>query len=102
MKKRIITMLTVCILISSIAYAKRVAWKKTATPPVRLAEAIKLAKASIPMRTDMDYYCINASLAKTFSEADWQLHFSSAEGKEVWVSVGSDKKTRTSWDGFEY
>lgn len=102
MTKGIASILTLCVLVSGIAYAKRMAWKKSDEPPVRLVEAIKIAKTAIPMGGDIDYFCINATLAKTFSEADWELHFSSQEGKDIWVSVGSEKNTRISYDGFEY
>ena len=102
MKKILLILILTGLVGISLCYAKRNAWKNTEKPPVSLVEAIKIAKAAIPMREDIDYYCIGASLAKTFSEADWALHFSSKHGKEIWVSVGSDKTPRVSEDGFKY
>ena len=86
----------------SLCYAKRNAWKKNEKPPVRLIEAIKIAKAAIPMREDIDYYCINAFLAKTHSAGDWEFYFSSEHGKDIWVRISSDKKARISEIGFRY
>jgi len=102
MKKILLILILSGLVGVSLCYAKRNAWKNTEIPPVRLEEAIKIAKGAIPMREHIDYYCINASLAKTFSEADWELHFSSEQGKEIWVSVSSDKQARISEDGFKY
>ncbi len=101
MKRRIVAILTVCVLISGIAYAKRTMWRQTEKPPVSLHLAITLAEAELE-NEEADYFCIGASLARTFSEGDWELHFSSKDGKEMWVSVGSDRKIKKSKDGFEY
>ena len=48
------------------------------------------------------FFCIGAKLAKTFTGGDWELHYSSAGGKQLWVSVGSDKSVRVSAMGFDY
>ena len=101
MRKRIIIILTVCVLFSGIAYAKRASWHKSDKPPVSLQESLTLAEAELK-NEKAEYFCIGASLARTFSEADWAFHFSSKDGKEMWVSVGSDKKVRKSEEAFEY
>ena len=101
MTRRIITILAICVLISGIAFARRVSWHKTQKPPVSLRLALALAEAEL--KSDkVEYFCIGASLARTFTEGDWELRFSSKEGKTMWISVGSDKKVRKSEDGFEY
>lgn len=101
MKKQIVSILVVCILVTGIAYAKRNAWKPKEKPPVSLHLALTLAEAELE-KEGADYFCIGASLARTFSEGDWELQFSSEAGKTMWVSVGSDKKVRKSQHGFEY
>ena len=101
MTKRITTVLMVCVLISGIAYAKHASWHKHQKPPVSLQLALALAEAELE-NDKVEYFCIGASLARTFSEGDWELHFSSKNKKEMWVSVGSDKKVRKSEDGFKY
>ena len=47
-------------------------------------------------------YTAGASLAQTFTQGDWELHYATRQGKEMWVSVGSDKSVRKSDQGFEH
>ena len=51
---------------------------------------------------DDAYYFVAASLAKTFTGGDWELHFCRKQGKDMWISVGADKSIRKSDHGFEY
>ena len=99
--KRIILLVVCSMLLCGAAYARRIAWIPTEKPPVSLAEAIKLAETQL-QNEKVQYFCVGASLAKTFSEGDWQLNFSSKKGKRMIVSVGSDKKVRKDEHGFEY
>jgi hypothetical protein len=99
--KRVILLVACSMLLCSAAYARRIAWIPTERPPVSLAEAITLAETQLK-KEKVQYFCIGASLAKTFSEGDWQFSFSSREGKRMTVSVGSDKKVWTSEHGFDY
>lgn len=99
--KRLI-LLTICLmLLGGAVQARRIAWVAKDKPPVSLAEAIKLAETRL-QDEKIQYFCIGASLAKTFSNGDWELNFSSKEGKQMTVSVGSDRNVRTSERGFDY
>jgi hypothetical protein len=101
MKRVILLSICLMLLFFGIVYAKNSGWKPTEKPPVSLAEAIKLAEAEL-QNEKVQYFCIGASLARTFSAGDWEFRFSSKEGKEMFVSVGSDKKVQKSESGFEY
>jgi len=99
--KRTVLLIVCSFLLCGIAYARRIAWVDTQPPPVSLVEAIKLAEARL-QDEKVHYFCIGASLAKTFSQGDWELSFSSKAGKRMTVSVGSDSQVKTSEQGFEY
>lgn len=99
--KRAFLFILVCSLFCGVVYARRIAWKRTDKPPVPLREAILLAEKELK-EEKTEYFCVGAHLAKTFSEGDWQFHFSSKVGKEIWVVVSSDKSVRKSADGFDY
>lgn len=86
---------------ASAAYAMHVMWTKTSRPPTSIKMAVTLAEAELK-KEPTEYFCIGASLARTFSQGDWELHFSSKDGQEMWVSVGSDRKVRKSKTGFSY
>lgn len=101
MNKRTIIILTVCLLCCAAAYARYSEWKKTEKPPVSLRMALDIAEEELKNET-IDYYCIGASLANTFRGGDWELHFSSKEGKEMWISVGADKQPKKSETAFQY
>lgn len=101
MKSRIVAVVVILTVLCEAAYALRMVWKNTDQPPVSLHLALSLAEEELA-KEDVKYFCIGASLAKTFSEGDWALHFSSKEGKEMWVNVASDKKITKSKEGFEY
>ena len=66
-----------------------------------LALALAIAEAELE-KEKIEYHCISANLAKTFSEGDWEFHFCSKDGKHLWLSVGSDRKVQKSEYGFEY
>ena len=89
------------LLASSIAWARRALWNPSQRPPVSLQRALALADAELK-KERVDYFCIGATLAKSFSEGDWELQYSSKDGKRMWVSVGSDQRVRTSREGFNY
>ena len=101
MTRRAVIIIAVCAMVCSVAYARRIAWKANKKPPVSLHLAITLAEAELD-KDEVEYFCIGASIAQTFSEGDWALQFSSADGKSMSVSVGSDKKVRKSEHGFIY
>ncbi len=102
MTKRILFLFLMGITITNLCYARRITWIKTEEPPVKLEKALEIAKEELKKNKQIYFYCLGASLGKTFSEGDWQLYFSSKEGKDIWVNVSSDKKVRISEDGFEY
>jgi hypothetical protein len=94
--------IALCVLIGVVtAFAKNAGWNNDQKPPVSLKEALTLAEADLK-QDDVEFFCIGASLARTFSAGDWELHYSSTQGKELWLSVGSDKKVRKSTSGFSY
>ncbi len=101
MTKRIVTILAVGAIFSGIAYARRMTWNSNSRPPVSLRLALALGEAEL-INEETEYFCIGASIARTFSEGDWLLHFSSEDGKTMWISVASDKSLRKSEHGFEY
>jgi len=85
----------------SVALARRIAWRPDEKPPVSLSAAAALADAKAAEQ-DKELFCIGVSLAKTYSEGDWEFRYSSAAGKHFWISVASDKTIRVSDRGFEY
>ena len=87
------------VLFTTSVFALRIAWRITDEPPVSLQSALGLAKAELK---DDSYYCVGASLAQTFTKGDWELHYATKKGKEMWVSVGSDKSVRKSDQGFAH
>jgi hypothetical protein len=88
-------------LLGGVSYARYIQWKPEEKPPVSLPLAAALADAEIE-KQEGKYYCLGASLAKTFTGGDWELRYSSTSGKQLWVSVGSDRSVRVSAMGFEY
>ena len=89
------------IALGGVAAARYIQWKPAEKPPVLLPDALVLADAELTKKGG-EYHCISATLAKTFTGGDWELRYSTAKGKSMWVSVGSDKSVRTSEQGFEY
>lgn len=81
-------------------YAKNSGWHKNEKPKISLAEAHTQALAALKPR-NVDYYCLSATVARTFSACDWELRFAATNGTEIWVSVGTDK-VRVSEQGFEH
>ncbi|MBN1919029.1 MAG: hypothetical protein JW889_14070 [Verrucomicrobia bacterium] len=101
MKKCMLLLAMAAVLLCSVAYARRIMWKSTDEPPVSLRLALALAEAELE-KEEVEYYCIAASVAKTFSDGDWAFRFSSKDGKDLWVNVSSDRKVTKSEHGFEY
>ena len=93
--------LLVLLLLGGVASARRVVWKPQEKPPVLLSEALALADGELAKR-EGKFHCIGASLAKTFTGGDWELTYSTPEGKLLWISIGSDKSVRASTEGFSY
>ena len=89
------------LLLSGVASARRIQWKPQEKPPVPLKEALELADGEMAKR-DGEFHCITARLAKTFTDGDWELSYSTPEGETLWISVGSDKSVRASTEGFHY
>jgi hypothetical protein len=87
------------VLFTTSVFARRIVWRIADEPPVSLQSALDLAKAELK---DESYFCVGASLAQTFTQGDWELHYATKQGKEMWISVGSDKSVRKSDKGFDY
>ncbi len=101
MNKQMLVLAAVCLLVCGAVFAKNAGWKNTEKPAVSLRLALTLADTELE-KEDVQYFCIGASLARTFTEGDWELRFSSKDGKQMWISVGSDRSIRKSKEGFEY
>jgi hypothetical protein len=99
MRTSIIVLVLVAAISTPIALGRYITWKPADPPPVSLQEALALANKDL---NDDAYYCVAASLAKTFTGGDWELHYCTKQGKNMWVSVGADKSIRKSEHGFEY
>jgi hypothetical protein len=96
-----VSLVLLVLLLVGVASARRIAWKPQDKPPVSLSEALKLADEELT-KHEGKYHCLGASLAQTFSKGDWELTYSTPEGKPLWISVGSDKSVRVSTEGFSY
>jgi len=101
MKKHFILVFLVAASLIVCAHAKNAGWNKAERPSPSLIEAHQIALDAIKTR-GIEYFCLSATVARTFSECDWELHFSSKEGKEIWVSVGHERKAKVSEQGFNY
>ena len=99
MKTRI-TIALLSLTIVCLCYGANIAWNKNEKPKISLVEAHKRALQALESR-HIDYYCIAATVAQTFSECDWELHFAAINNIEIWVSVGTDN-VRVSEKGFLY
>ncbi|MDB6026516.1 MAG: hypothetical protein JWM68_2739 [Verrucomicrobiales bacterium] len=98
--KKTITIALFSLAVVCLCYAKNAGWDKNQKPKISLADAHTKALEALQSR-HVDYYCLAATVARTFSECDWELHFAATNNAEVWVSVGSDK-VRVSEHGFRY
>lgn len=96
MKKRIISVLLVCVMLTGIAYAARMAWKPTEEPSISLRLALSLAEEELKTE-ETSFFCGSAVFIGV-----WEFHFGSKAGKELWVAVGSDRKVRKSTEPFEH
>jgi hypothetical protein len=88
------------LMVVGLCYAKNAGWHKNQKPKISLVEAHKKSLEALKSR-QIDYYCLAAKVARTFSECDWELHFAATNNTEVWVSVGTDE-VRVSDHGFHY
>ena len=93
--------LVVLLALGSAAAARNITWKPNEKPPISLEQALQLAEPKVKAE-QAEFYCLGASIAKNFSQADWELQYGSASGKQLWVSVGSDRQIRVSHAGFSY
>lgn len=98
--KQIITV-SILIALSASVFARRITWKTTEKPSVSIIAAVEAATKELNGGADI-YYCVGASVAKTFSDCDWELRFYSTSGDRRLVSVGSDGKIHVTDTGFEY
>ena len=101
MSRRIAVVGLLILLLSGVASARNILWKPQEKPPVPLKEALELADGELAKR-EGEFRCIAARLAKTFTDGDWELRYSTPEGKALWISVGSDKSVRARTEGFSY
>jgi hypothetical protein len=83
-----------------LCYAKNAGWDKNVKPKISLTDAHAKALAALKSNYP-DYYCLSATVARTYSECDWELSFAAPGNRLVWVSVGTDS-VRVSEQGFSY
>lgn len=98
--KILVTITVFALTATFLCSGKYAGWNKSEKPRLSLIEAHTKALEALKPR-NIDFYCLSASVARTFSECDWELHFAAANNVEMWVSVGTDK-VRVSEHGFEY
>jgi hypothetical protein len=72
-----------------LCYAKNAGWPTHVKPLISLTEAQTKALEALKSRNG-DYYCLAATVSRTFSKCDWELHFGSTNNTSVWVSVGTE------------
>jgi hypothetical protein len=101
MSRRIAVVGLLIVLLGGVASARHIMWKPQEKPPVALKEALELAEGELAKR-EGEFHCLSAKLAKTFTGGDWELTYSTPDGKPLWISVGSDKSVRASTEGFSY
>lgn len=95
-------MIAVCVVLTTMVLpvlARQIMWKIEQRPPIELEQAVALAKAKLKARGN--FYCVRASISKSFTDGDWALDMAS-EKDSTHVSVGSDKSVRVSDKGFDY
>ena len=90
------TALVICAMLTSIAFAARIAWKPNVKPPISLRLALALAEAELETQ-EVEFFCLRAGFI-----GHWEFHFGSETGKELWVAVGRDRTVRKSTEPFEY
>lgn len=83
-----------------LCYAKNAGWDNNVKPKISLVDAHEKALEALKSKYP-DYYCLSASVARTFSECDWEMRFAAPGNRFVWVSVGTDR-VRVSEQGFSY
>jgi len=98
--KTSITIALLSLTVISLCLARNASWPPHEQPKISLTEAHARALAALEPR-HVAYYCLSATVAQTFSQCDWELHFAATNRPEVWVSVGTDQ-VRVSDQGFEY
>ena len=103
MKNKRLLLILLLLFFTSAGYlfARNIIWNPKNKPPVSLPEAHEIALAALKDR-HTEFFCTHASLARTFSEGDWEFQFSSADGSSTSVSVGSDKQAKISDRGFAH
>ena len=89
-----------CVLMLGIAvWAANPIWRPNQQPPIPLDQALTLAEAQIKSE-GAKFYCLRADIAGGPSSAEWLLEYGSRSGKQLWVSVASDRKVRVRHEGF--
>lgn len=100
MKSAVIVVVALALFcIGTVAHAKWMTWNPAGKPPVSLSDALVVAADSLK-KQEKEFYCIQATLGRRITAADWELLFGAADGSKIWVSVGADRSTEISKDGF--
>jgi hypothetical protein len=95
--KRIVTVGFILILVAA-TFAGAAIWQSNKKPTISLNEAVKLATDTLN-KDGGDFYCLGARVMSGQTDCDWYLDFSSTNGGNRWVEVGSDKKVAVRKDG---
>lgn len=106
-KYKVVVGAVMLLILSISVWAKRSQWKPAKRPPVSLTLAVELCKADLRDRFGEQaskFYCGRATLASTFTKADWELHFwkEGDAAERAYFSVGSDRSVKFSERGFDY
>ena len=89
--RRVTIVFAFVLLLCAVAQARYIMWQPKDKPPVSLAQAMPLAQAALG-KDGNQFWCVDAKIAKTDSEGDWQFTYSNKKGEITYVFVGSDRK----------
>jgi hypothetical protein len=76
--------------IGAVAHAKWITWNAAERPPVSLSDALVVATDTLK-KEGKNFYCIQATLGRRITAADWELLFGAPDGSQLWVNVGADR-----------
>ena len=92
--RRILIILTVLTMVSSIAFAAMWLIDKKQAPPVALPDAYRAAATALGSATN-EYHCMSAAFMGSYCQPGaWFFHFSSTNGTEKTVIACPDGSVR--------
>lgn len=92
MMKKALTLLTVVLVLGSIAFGRKLSYPTAKRPSLSLSQALVLGQKALG-KDSARFYCASAELGVTTSpDGDWTLRFDSKNKKWAWVIVDFDGK----------